>query len=113
MENILLGQDSTVKIIDFGFTRNVDSNKLLDTFCGSSAYVLFVFFNFYGFRYAAPEIIAAKKYSGKLADIWSLGIVFFTLICGYLPFDEENESETHKKIVDLDFKIPEFLSNGK
>ena len=58
------------------------------------------------------EIIKATKYSGKSADSWSLGIIFYTIVCGYLPFDEDNETVVQKKIVDLDFKIPEFLSAG-
>ena len=59
-----------------------------------------------------PEIVAAQKYSGKLADVWSLGVIFYTLVVGYLPFDEDNETEMHKKIVDLEFEIPDFLDKG-
>jgi serine/threonine protein kinase len=52
--------DLTVKLIDFGFTRSYDDSALLDTYCGSSAY-------------AAPEIVIGQKYTGREADIWSLG----------------------------------------
>ena len=86
-------------MIDFGFTRNMENNKLLDTFCGSPAY-------------AAPEIISAKKYSGKFADIWSLGIIFYTMVVGYLPFDEDDEKDMHKKVLGMDFTIPSNLQPG-
>lgn len=82
---------------DFGFTRAYKGGRLLDTYCGSTAY-------------AAPEILSKEKYSGPAADIWSLGVIFYTLICGFLPFDDENESEIHKKIFAVEYEVPEFLS---
>ncbi|KAI8896038.1 kinase-like domain-containing protein [Globomyces pollinis-pini] len=96
LENILLNEDFQVKLIDFGFTRWYEDASLLDTYCGSSAY-------------AAPEILAGQKYSGPGADIWSLGVVLYTMVCGYLPFDEETESDTHKLISEIKYTIPEFL----
>jgi serine/threonine protein kinase len=99
LENILLDKNLNVKVIDFGFTRNTENNKLLDTFCGSPAY-------------AAPEIISAKKYSGKSADVWSLGVIFFTMVAGYLPFDEDDEKEMHKKVLGMEYTIPPNLHVG-
>eukprot|EP00842_Homolaphlyctis_polyrhiza_P006498 jgi/Hompol1/684/HPOL_000805-RA len=99
LENILMTEDLDVKLIDFGFTRDYENTKLLDTYCGSSAY-------------AAPEIVTGKKYSGVEADVWSLGVILFTLVCGYLPFDEENDIIVHKKIAELDYELPDFLSEG-
>jgi serine/threonine protein kinase len=99
LENILLTDDLKVKLIDFGFTRLYDDKVLLDTYCGSSAY-------------AAPEIVAAQRYSGPEADIWSLGVVLYTIVCGYLPFDAETEHDTHKQIKDIKYEIPTFLRPG-
>ncbi|KAI8929294.1 kinase-like domain-containing protein [Entophlyctis helioformis] len=98
LENILLTDDLHVKLIDFGFTRDYENTKLLDTYCGSSAY-------------ASPEIVSGRRYSGPEADIWSLGVILYTLLCGYLPFDEDNDAMTHKKITELDYEFPEFLSD--
>ncbi len=41
------------------------------------------------FGYAAPEVML-KKGHGKPADMWSLGVIAYTLLCGYLPFRSEN-----------------------
>ncbi|KAJ3223955.1 hypothetical protein HDU81_008823 [Chytriomyces hyalinus] len=96
LENVLLTKDLTVKVIDFGFTRPFKEQHLLDTYCGSVAY-------------AAPEMILGKKYSGPQADIWSLGVILYTLLCGSLPFDDDNESIVHQKISELDYELPDYL----
>jgi serine/threonine protein kinase len=99
LENILLTDDLQVKLIDFGFTRLYDDKALLDTYCGSSAY-------------CAPEIVAGQKYSGPEADIWSLGVVLYTIVCGYLPFDADTDADTHKQIKEINYEIPDFLREG-
>ena len=55
-------------------------------------------------------MIAGKKYDGLLADIWSCGVILFALICGYLPFEDENTAILYKKILEADYKIPNFVS---
>ncbi|KAG9072118.1 hypothetical protein KI688_006342 [Linnemannia hyalina] len=96
LENILLDSQNNIKLIDFGFTRECESKKLLESYCGSAAYT-------------APEIIVGKKYSGPEADIWSLGVILYTLLAGYLPFDDDNETVVQDKIVDLDYEMPNEL----
>ncbi|KAF9117154.1 hypothetical protein BGX27_000003 [Mortierella sp. AM989] len=93
LENILLDSQNNIKLIDFGFTRECESKKLLESYCGSAAYT-------------SPEIIVGKKYSGPEADIWSLGVILYTLLAGYLPFDDDNEAVVQDKIVDLDYEMP-------
>ena len=82
-ENLLLTQFNVIMISDFGFSRiqmkapETQKRKLSRTFCGSYAY-------------APPEILRGIAYDGTMADIWSLGVVLFTMVCASLPFDDSN-----------------------
>lgn len=80
-ENIMLAgseDNFQIKLIDFGLSKVYNSNEYINTACGSPSY-------------AAPEILEGKSYDGLKADIWSLGIVLFAMICGHLPFNAEEE----------------------
>jgi 5'-AMP-activated protein kinase, catalytic alpha subunit len=44
-------------------------------------------------------MIAGREYCGPLADIWSMGIILFALVCGYLPFEDPNTANLYKKIL--------------
>lgn len=86
-ENLLLKSSADgwlVKIVDFGLSNTHEGGKLLSTACGSPCY-------------AAPEMIAGKKYIGPMADIWSIGVILFALVCGYLPFEDQNTAVLYKK----------------
>ena len=76
-ENMLLDSKMNIKIIDFGLSNLYQEGELLKTACGSPCY-------------AAPEMIAGKRYEGLLVDIWSSGVILFAMICGYLPFDDND-----------------------
>ena len=73
-ENILLDVDFNIKLIDFGLSNYVEDGVKLSTACGSPCY-------------APPEMVSGNKYDGKTGDIWSLGIIFYGMICGSLPFE--------------------------
>ena len=96
-ENLLLDHQNKIKIVDFGLSNTYTENKLLETACGSPCY-------------AAPEMIAGKKYDGIKIDAWSSGIILFALICGFLPFEDPDTSILYKKIRKGDFEIPNFVS---
>jgi 5'-AMP-activated protein kinase catalytic alpha subunit len=83
--NLLLDEDLRIKIIDFGLGNIYDQSQLLKTPCGSPCY-------------AAPEVIAGEPYEPLKVDIWSAGITLFAMVCGYLPFDEENKATLYQKI---------------
>ncbi|CAD6933382.1 unnamed protein product, partial [Tilletia laevis] len=98
LENVLLDEMCNVKLGDFGFTREFERRKLMDTFCGTTGY-------------AAPEMLAGKKYFGQEVDIWSLGIILYALLTGALPFDDDDEDIMRLKILQGDYDIPEDLSD--
>ena len=87
-----------IKIVDFGLSNTNEGNKLLKTACGSPCY-------------AAPEMIAGKKYHGPLADLWSVGVILFAMVCGYLPFEDNNTAQLYKKILRGSYKAPKFISS--
>ncbi|SCV05807.1 LANO_0H15610g1_1 [Lachancea nothofagi CBS 11611] len=86
LENILLDKKGQAKLTDFGFTRECATKGILETVCGTTVYM-------------APELIERKPYEGYKIDIWSLGIILYTMIHGTMPFDEEDELKTKYKIV--------------
>jgi 5'-AMP-activated protein kinase, catalytic alpha subunit len=85
-ENLLLDHENNIKIVDFGLSNTFTEGDTLKTACGSPCY-------------AAPEMIAGKKYLGTQVDAWSCGIILFALICGFLPFEDPDTTELYKKIL--------------
>jgi serine/threonine protein kinase len=101
LENVLiqkhLDSTRTIKLADFGLAVRVDENEksLMDK-CGTPSYV-------------APEILAGTGY-GLQVDIWSLGVCFYMLMCGYAPFIGESDEQIFEavkcgelKFADLDW----------
>ena len=96
-ENILLDTNKDIKLIDFGLGKPYNAGELIKTACGSPCY-------------AAPEMVARKYYRGDMVDIWSSGITLFAMLCGYLPFDDEDISALYTKILQGQFEIPSHVS---
>jgi len=97
-ENLLLNHEKQIKIVDFGLSNTYQTGETLKTACGSPCY-------------AAPEMIAGKRYFGSQVDIWSCGVILFALVCGYLPFEDPNTGNLYKKILNGDYQIPKFISS--
>ncbi|RLV91837.1 Serine/threonine-protein kinase KIN4 [Spathaspora sp. JA1] len=107
LENLLLDKHQNVIISDFGFVNsyNRDKNDFMKTSCGSPCY-------------AAPELVLTQsQYEGRKVDLWSLGVILYAMLAGYLPFDDDPENEDGSDIVRLYHYIcktpltfPEYIS---
>lgn len=79
LENVLINEaDSRPVLVDFGFSElevhpTAFSTPRTKNFCGTPPYM-------------APEIISSQQYDGKAADVWSLGVILYLLLCGKFPF---------------------------
>ena len=90
-ENLLLTSNKTLKIIDFGLSN--EYCDFLYTPCGSPCY-------------ASPEIISGNQYSGIAIDLWASGIILFSMLCGYLPFDDKDNDTLFSKILQCKVVFP-------
>lgn len=98
-ENLLLDTRANVKIADFGLSNVMRDGHFLKTSCGSP-------------NYAAPEVISGRLYAGPEVDVWSCGVILYALLCGSLPFDDENIPNLFKKIKGGIYTLPSHLSPG-
>ena len=100
-ENVLLDKEENLKLIDFGLCakpkNGIESH--LQTSCGSPTY-------------AAPELILGRKYLGSEVDIWSMGVLLYALLCGFLPFDDNSIKSLYRKILSGKYDEPGWLSNS-
>lgn len=61
-----------------------------------------------------PDFVPlASSYRGPAADVWSCGVVLFTLVAGFLPFEDPNTSALYKKILSGCYEKPRWLSDGE
>ena len=71
-ENILVTESDNIRLIDFGLSKTSNALKEIQQIAGTPFYI-------------APEIIEKKPYGSK-ADLWSIGVVMYILLSGYMPF---------------------------
>ena len=97
-ENILLDDEQeNLKLIDFGLSNYFSESKLLKSSCGSPCY-------------ASPEMLSGMPYLGLTTDLWSSGIVLYSMLVGSLPFDDQELYELYKQIKLGKFYLPSTLS---
>ncbi|ETE73195.1 PAS domain-containing serine/threonine-protein kinase, partial [Ophiophagus hannah] len=78
-ENIIIAEDFTIKLIDFGSAAYLEPGKMFYTFCGT-------------IEYCSPEVLSGNPYSGPELEMWSLGITLYTIVFGENPFCELEET---------------------
>jgi len=94
-ENLLvksLENDTEVKIADFGLSKIIDQEKMMQTACGTPGYV-------------APEVLQAEGY-GEEVDMWSIGVITYILLCGFPPFYSESVPEVFEQIMKAEYDYP-------
>ena len=98
-ENILLSSNKRIKIIDFGLSKKtLYFNSLLKTPCGTPSY-------------APPEMLRGENYNGILSDIYSIGIILYTMIVGNLPcLNNFNEEIIYNIMINKSYKYPSYIS---
>lgn len=94
-ENIMLAKNGELKLIDFGLSKRTQGNKKMKTIAGTPYYM-------------APEVLDGQ-YDSK-CDTWSIGVLLYVFMSGYLPFQGENRNEVFSKIQNgkFHFKHQEF-----
>ncbi|KAK1333037.1 hypothetical protein QTO34_006570 [Cnephaeus nilssonii] len=96
-DNILLDEDGTVKLADFGFGRRVSDDSKLSTFCGT-------------FYYMAPEVLRQEPYDGRKADVWSLGVTLYRTVTGTVPFQGQSLAKIKRQVLAGQFEAPPRMS---
>ncbi|KAL0136347.1 kinase-like domain-containing protein [Mucor lusitanicus] len=114
LENILLNGDGHIKICDFGLAIEIPQQPLIHRHCykrtkKQDGYELETAGG--SLAYAAPEQIRQKTpLACPKTDIWSLGVILYTLTVGSLPFMDDYDLRLQQKILDGHFAIPEGLT---
>mmetsp|Transcript_36905 Transcript_36905/g.84254 ORF Transcript_36905/g.84254 Transcript_36905/m.84254 type:complete len:386 (-) Transcript_36905:102-1259(-) len=94
-ENILFASDvdsTSVKVIDFGLARRHSPHDApMNSLVGTPYYI-------------APEVLR-KRYD-KACDLWSLGVISYTMLCGYPPFNGESNKEIYDRVRSGQYRFP-------
>ena len=95
-ENILIGEDGYLKLIDFGMAKIVKNGEKATSFCGTPEYL-------------APEIITGEGHN-RSADWWSFGILIFEMLCGIPPFYCDNNEKMYELIIHAELRFPKKIN---
>lgn len=98
LENLLLDALQNLRIADFGVATTAAPDQWLTTSCGSP-------------NYAAPELFVMRcRYKGPAVDVWSSGVILYTLLVGSFPFDEPSLPQLSRKVQNGEYLVPGDVS---
>ncbi|TGZ69890.1 hypothetical protein CRM22_003481 [Opisthorchis felineus] len=98
-ENVLFVASGIVKVGDFGFSKKINREDALTTFCGSPPY-------------AAPELFVADSYTGPAVDLWALGVLIFYMVAGQLPFRGDSIGKIKRLVLDGQYVVPAYVNQN-
>uniref|UniRef100_A0A673LQC4 non-specific serine/threonine protein kinase n=1 Tax=Sinocyclocheilus rhinocerous TaxID=307959 RepID=A0A673LQC4_9TELE len=97
LENLMLDKDGHIKITDFGLCKEgITDGATMKTFCGTPEYL-------------APEVLEDNDY-GRAVDWWGLGVVMYEMMCGRLPFYNQDHERLFELILMEDIRFPRTLA---
>uniref|UniRef100_A0A8C7AQW2 non-specific serine/threonine protein kinase n=1 Tax=Neovison vison TaxID=452646 RepID=A0A8C7AQW2_NEOVI len=97
LENLMLDKDGHIKITDFGLCKEgIKDGATMKTFCGTPEYL-------------APEVLEDNDY-GRAVDWWGLGVVMYEMMCGRLPFYNQDHEKLFELILMEELRFPRTLS---
>ena len=100
LENILIGENGNAKLCDFGISSLVeDPKKVFLDKSGTPPYM-------------SPESFSEKGHSGFMSDIWSLGVLLYSMVCGKLPFSSSSLAILEQEIKIGLVKVPLYHPRG-
>ncbi|XP_054036137.1 cGMP-dependent protein kinase 1-like [Dryobates pubescens] len=97
-ENLMLDQRGYVKLVDFGFAKELGPGEKTFSFCGTPEYL-------------APEILRQEGHDFAV-DFWMLGVLTFELLVGRPPFHSADPQQIYSRILDGVFSFPAFLGEA-
>jgi len=98
-QNILLAQDGSCRLADFGLSRKIMPGETVQEICGTP-------------EYTAPEILNYNPIT-TAADLWSLGAVLYVMLSGYSPFAGDSLQETYLNVAEAALSFPEEDWDGQ
>jgi serine/threonine protein kinase len=96
-QNVLIAKFPRIKVSDFGLCGFIAPQEMMQTFCGSPCY-------------CAPECLSRIQYDGRLADVWSLGVILYAMITGSHPWTMANTSLMLRQILKGSYTVPSSVS---
>jgi len=92
--NLLIGKNTEIKVADFGLAAKIEQDgERRRTICGTPNYI-------------APEVLDKKLGHSYEVDVWSIGVICYTLLIGRPPFETNDTKTTYRKILKANYAFP-------